>query len=87
MNLNDLTSLSECNYCEGEETCSYQFLLLAKRCCPSFLIFAAHEWIDSIISINNVSVSLSLWSVSSEHIQEKNHKYANSRHRSLKRPN
>lgn len=44
---------------------------ISKKCCPSFLIFAAHEWIDSIISINNVSVSLSFWSVSSEYIQEK----------------
>lgn len=52
------------------------FLLVSfikkKKCCPSFLIFAAHEWIDSIISINNVSVSLPFWSVSSEHIQGKN---------------
>lgn len=71
MNLNDLTSHLEYNYCEGQETWSYQFLLLTKKCCPSFLIFAAHEWIESIISIDNVSVSLSFWSVSSEHIQEK----------------
>lgn len=72
MNLSDLTSHSEYNHCEGQETCSNQFFLLAKKCCPSFLIFAAHERIDSIIAINDVSVSLSFWSVSSEHIQEKN---------------
>lgn len=54
-------------------------------CYPSFQIFAAGDQIDTVLSINNVSVSLSFWSVPSEHIQE-TEEVCKFNHRLLKRP-
>lgn len=59
---------------------------ISKKCCPSFLIFAPHEWMDSIISINNVCIIIILVSVFWIYPGKKP-KYANSKHRLLKRPN
>jgi len=39
-------------------------------CYRSFQIFAARDWIDTVLLINNVSGSLSFWSVPTGHIQE-----------------
>lgn len=37
---------------------------------PSFQMFAAHDWIDSVLLINNVSVIIIILVSAYEHIQE-----------------